>query len=336
MKTVATNRKLRELITGIDSGSLIPRPDFQRRLVWTNKEKVAFIETVLNRYPFPEIYVAAGEVDEDTGLATEYLVDGQQRITTLYQYFKGMDSIKLPRRMSKYAELISEDKREFLQYDVVVRDLGDLDIATIKKIFQQINLTSYSLNAMEIDNSRFAGEFKMFGEEIAQMEFFESRGFFTANDVRRMQDLRYCLILVSTMMSSYFNQSSKIENFLETYNDSFPDSKEIKERVVQLMEFVEACDFDPKSRVWNKADLFTLFIEMDKTYYSKDVEPDTNTLSAALKEFYSSVEDRENADALLPDIEKYFNAAIQGSNSRSRRIERGEILRTIIAPKTMS
>ncbi|XDF80106.1 DUF262 domain-containing protein [Aliivibrio fischeri] len=161
MKTVATNKKLRELIVGLDNGSLIARPDFQRRLVWTNKEKVAFIDTVLQGYPFPEIYLAAGDVDATTGIATEYLVDGQQRITTLHHYFKESDEIELLDNMPKYSELSDEAKKAFLQYDVVARDLGDLPIEDIKDIFQKINATSYSLNAMEIDNARFGGHLKL-------------------------------------------------------------------------------------------------------------------------------------------------------------------------------
>ena len=46
MKTTATNRKVRELLTQLREGILIPRPDFQRRLVWNNKDKSAFLGTV--------------------------------------------------------------------------------------------------------------------------------------------------------------------------------------------------------------------------------------------------------------------------------------------------
>ena len=71
MKTSATNRKLRLLLTGIQNGTLLPRPEFQRRLVWSNKHKLAFLKTVLEDYPFPEIYIAAGDVNSETGEGTE-------------------------------------------------------------------------------------------------------------------------------------------------------------------------------------------------------------------------------------------------------------------------
>lgn len=330
MKTVATNKKLRELIVGIDNGSLIARPDFQRRLVWSNKEKVSFIETVLMGYPFPEIYLAAGDVDATTGIATEYLVDGQQRITTLHHYFKENGEIELPDDMLKYSDLAENDKKKFLQYDVVARDLGDLPIEDIKEIFQKINATSYSLNAMEIDNARFDGVFKVFGEEIAESDFFNKINFFTTNDIRRMQDLRYCLTLIATMLSGYFNASSKLEQFLSTYNDSFDKADVVTERIKKIFDFIESCGFEPKSRVWNKADFFTLFIELDKVYFSKGLTPDLPSVSENLKAFYQSLEGKASAEQLNDEQAKYHNAAIQGSGSRSRRIERAEVIRKII------
>src|SRR3712207_5743041 len=114
MKTSATNRKIRSLIVSIRDETLIPRPDFQRRLVWTNKDKTRFLDTVLRNFPFPEIYVAAGAVDVDTGQGTELLVDGQQRITTLYQYFTGADTLRLGRDVKPYTELTPEEKARFL------------------------------------------------------------------------------------------------------------------------------------------------------------------------------------------------------------------------------
>src|SRR4051812_8209 len=159
MKTTATNRKIRELLTRLREGKLIPRPDFQRRLVWSNKDKSNFIETVLLNYPFPEVYVAADEVDLETGEGKELLVDGQQRLTTLRQYFTASPDLVLYGGIKPYADLTKDQKEAFLQYDVVVRDLGLVEIDVLRAVFRRINATRYALNAMEIHNSRFEGEF---------------------------------------------------------------------------------------------------------------------------------------------------------------------------------
>ena len=160
MKTVATNIKLRVLLTDIRDKKLIPRPEFQRRLVWADKHKNSFIQTVLMGYPFPEIYVAAGEVNLETGEGTQMLVDGQQRISTLNDYFIGSPDIKLSREITPYSSLSKEQKSNFLEYDVVTRDLGSIPIDSIKQVFERINSTRYALNAMEIHNARYDGELK--------------------------------------------------------------------------------------------------------------------------------------------------------------------------------
>jgi hypothetical protein len=87
-------------------------------------------------------------VNADTGEGVEMLVDGQQRITTLNQYFSGSHDLRLPPDMRPYAKLGRQEKIDFLKYEVVVHDLGKKSIQEIKEAFQRINSTKYYLNAM--------------------------------------------------------------------------------------------------------------------------------------------------------------------------------------------
>ena len=212
MRASTSIRRIHTLLENLRSGTLIPNPEFQRRLVWSNKHKSDFIETVLLGYPFPEIYVATGEVDLVTGVGTEMLVDGQQRLTTLKQYFYASPDLKLSSGITPYSELREQEKRDFLDYQVVVRDLGQISIIEIKEIFQRINSTNYSLNAMEVHNARFDGEIKLFAEKLAQDPFFENRRIFRASEIRRMSDTSFTLSVIITVMSSYFNRDSDLRN----------------------------------------------------------------------------------------------------------------------------
>ena len=159
-------------------------------------------------YPFPEIYIAAGEVNTDTGEGTEMLVDGQQRVTTLQQYFQGSSDLKLSRgHTSPYSELGKKEQTNFLEYEVVVRDLGNISITQIKQIFQRINSTNYALNAMEIHNAIFDGEMKKFAEELAEDNFFDKHRVFRTHEIRRMNDTSFALSLIITVMSTYFHRT---------------------------------------------------------------------------------------------------------------------------------
>lgn len=330
MKTSATNRKLRLLLTGIQNKVLLPRPEFQRRLVWSNKHKLAFLKTVIEGYPFPEIYIAAGEVDSDTGEGNEMLVDGQQRISTLYQYFKSSPDLKLDREIVPYRELTEDQKLVFLEYEVVVRDLGKLPIPEILEIFRRINSTNYALNAMEIHNARFDGEFKQFGEDLAAHPFFEEARFFRTQEIKRMSDTRFCLILVSTLISGYSNRDDALEKYLENYNEEFEQKENLRAEFNTVADFIARCDFDTKSRAWKKADLFTLFVEIHRAIFKRKIILHPATAATALKAFYAEVDGimDSNDTSNYPGI--YYKAALQASNDRGSRVKRGELIQTIL------
>jgi hypothetical protein len=329
MKTSATNRRLRTLLTGIKGGSLIPRPEFQRRLVWANKHKLEFVRTVLMEYPFPEIYIAAGEVDPDTGEGTEMLVDGQQRMTALYQYFSGSQDLRLG-DVKAYADLTDEEKLAFLEYEVVVRDLGKKSIEEIKSVFTRINSTRYALNAMEIQNARYDGAFKQFGESLLEHAFFETHQIFTTADMRRMGDLLFCLTVVATINSAYFNRDDDIEEFLRKYNDEFPLAEDTQQRLNRVFEFISECRLPPNCRAWKKADALTLIVELDRalTRSGCDLAPDA--VGSRLADFYVAVENAASGTGEDRRAERYYKAALQASNDRSSRITRGQVLAEII------
>jgi Protein of unknown function DUF262 len=327
MKTSATNRKIRVLLSAIKAATLVPRPEFQRRLVWSSKHKAAFIETVLLGYPFPEIYIAAGEVDPNSGEGIEMLVDGQQRITTLHQYFSGSGDLRLGPNLRPYAALSNDEKIAFLEYEVVVRDLGKKSIDEIRQVFQRINSTKYSLNAMEIHNARFDGEFKKFGETLAQHRFFENNHVFRTNEIRRMNDIGFCLIFVITIMSTYFNRDGELEVYLEKYNDEFEAAEELSGQIDKVCTFLDKCGLESNSRAWKKADLLTLLVETHRSLLRGGMNLDPTEIGARLRDFYSRVDGAAEEVEEVRDVAEYHRAAIQATNDRSSRITRGRIWR---------
>jgi len=63
---IATNSKVINLFNMMKEGSLILKPSFQRNLVWNDKHKENFIDTILKGFPFPEVYFADGKLDLET------------------------------------------------------------------------------------------------------------------------------------------------------------------------------------------------------------------------------------------------------------------------------
>lgn len=329
MNTTATNQKIRVLLNSLKNGILDPRPEFQRKLIWNTKDKQEFIKTVLMQYPFPEIYIASGTVDPDTGIAKELLVDGQQRLTTLYQYFIGSKDLILG-DITPYQELSKEDKIKFLEYEVVIRDLGLKTTEEIKEVFRRINSTKYGLTAMEIHNARYDGQFKKFGEELSTHQFFENHKVFRINEVRRMSDIVFVLNLTITCMTTYFNRDDEIENFLQKYNDEFPLFDEMLGRFNAVFSFIDSLNLDVKSRAWKKAELYTLIIETYNAIFKSDLQLDAKTTASSLRDFYELVNNAASMERAASQVEEYYKATLQATNDRSNRIRRGNIIAALL------
>jgi hypothetical protein len=327
MKTAPTNKKVRELISLVKEEKLIPRPEFQRRLVWSRDDKNHFLDSVLRGYPFPEIYFADGDVNLETGEGTQLLVDGLQRVSTLIQYFDGDPDLKLT-TVTSYRELGEQQKRAFLQYDVAVRDLGSLSRDEIIEIFRRLNATKYSLLDIEVNNAVYAGKLKTFCDEFAQSAFFENHKVFNALDYKRMGDLRFALSIVATMLQSYFNRDDAFEELLSRYNDDFPEADQIRERISKTIDLIEECGFDPKSRAWKKADLFTLFTELDRALLFGEIQMQPHEIVEACETFYQNVERSNLGESTIHGI--YYKAALQASNDRINRLRRGVIVSGVI------
>ncbi len=326
MKTSPTSLKIRQVIRGLKDGTLVPRPEFQRRIVWTTEDKVRFVDTLLNSYPFPEIYVANGIVNTETGEGTQLIVDGQQRVTTIVQYFDG--TLSLPQTVRPYSLLTKEEKDEFLNYDVAVRDLGSISPEDIIEVFKRINATKYSLNEIEINNAIYTGELMRLAEGLTSHPFFEDHRVFTPTDLKRMGDTRFVLQVIITMMSGYFNRDDNFEEFLGAYNDSFEARDEIVTRLSHVFSFIEECGFPAKGRIWKKSDFFSAVIEIDRAFSDKvDLQP--SKVLETLQSFYRKV-DEEGMESPDPAVSTYYKAAVQASNDKGNRIRRGEIIHDLL------
>lgn len=334
MKTAPESRKITQILKSLREGSLQPTPDFQRRAVWTSKDKIAFIETILLGYPFPEIYVASGDVDTKTGEAIELLVDGQQRVRTIDEYFRGVKPFARTQQITRYSALDEDQKKAFLNYDVSVRNLGIIDIDDIRSVFQRMNATSYDLNDMERFNAAYLGEYKQFCERLAQDEFFIEHRVFSALDIRRMKDVSFVASLTAAMMSDYFHRDDELEEYLERYNEEFDKADSLEARYRSVFDAMDQMHFERDSRAWKKADFYSLFIELDRAINRESLQLDPAEVGARLSAFFQEVDKLRDAETVPEGIlGEYFKATLQSTNDRTSRVRRGRAIRSVIIPE---
>jgi hypothetical protein len=334
----ASNRRIGELINDIEEGRLNIRPAFQRRLVWTNTNKEQFIDTVLQGYPFPEIFVGNGELDINTSKRTNWLVDGQQRISTLRDYFKGTKEI-LCKTIPAFSTLSPEEKTRFLDYVVAVRDLGTIGEAKIKEIFKRINSTDYALKSMEKLNAMFSGAYNQYCEQLSRHEFFARHNTFSQGNIKRMYDVTFCVILVTTLQAGYYRRDEKNREYLERYNDDFPHGREIDAALEVIFAFIDTCAFRSDSRAWKQTDLFTLLVELHSLLIISKLQLDPIAVGARLGSFFDRIDELYSGEAELDPEDtdhlfRYLKASTKATNDKYARTQRAEIVSSLILDVT--
>lgn len=325
---IATNRKLLDIFNMMKNGSLVLKPKFQRNLVWNDKHKENFIETILFKLPFPEIYLADGEIDLESQSSTTLVVDGQQRLSTIYQYITGSKDFDI-KRITKFSELDGDDKKDFYNYKITVRDLGKIDDNATKEIFKRINSVQYALNAIEIQNALYEGEFISTAKEIAQKDKVVSNLFdvFSETEFTRMKDIEFIALVMSTIEENgYFGGNSLVEDYVKEYDSLYPNKREMKRNIRQVFKLISDCQLELDSIWFRKSSFFTLVVELLKYRKIRGFVPDSSTTSVMLKRFEKRVYRAKTSDITKNRFAEYYYYTFQGTNGKTGRNIRGKLL----------
>ncbi|MGK7955833.1 MAG: DUF262 domain-containing protein [Crocosphaera sp.] len=319
IKSSVTNPTIADIYQNIESGKLILRPDFQRKFVWTHDHQEEFIDTILKGYPFPEIYVCKGEVDTKKMRTTEWVIDGQQRLTTIKKYIDGKQDKPL-KKVKKFEELIDEERSDFLSYQVVVRDIGKVNESDIKEVFRRINLTKFKLEDIEIHNAVYDGEFIQAGKDILNNIDLSYFPVFRESEFTRMADLYFILLVMSTLEEGgYFPQDKEIEPYIVKFNDEYPNKTHTKALLIKTFAIIKDFNLADDSIWYRKSNFFTMVVEIAK-------------IGANIcKHFVSKLETLEQniMDNKHKDNEfgEYYRCMCSGTNHRKARVVRGDIFK---------
>lgn len=321
-------KKISEIYRRVKDKSLILQPEFQRKFVWTSEHKEEFIDTILNGYPFPEIYIAQKGIDMEIILTSEVIVDGQQRLSTIIEYIDEEDGSKtFGKKVPKYKAIDEDDRKDFLNYNVVFRDIGDIDSETIREIFRRINLTKFSLEQIEIQQALYDGEFISSGKEILDRIEEDEFPIFSESELSRMADLHYILLLMSTYINEgYFALDAEVENSIIKYNDHFERSEEISNLFVENFIFINKMRL-PSDSIWfRKSNFFTLFIEclniLDET--------NMDVIKEKLIDFESQIVANKYGAKDENDFSLYYSCMYSGTNNRTSRVTRGDLFKKYV------
>lgn len=326
MRPSVTNPTIAEIYQKIKDGKLDLSPSFQRRFVWTQSHQEQFIDTILKGFPFPEIYVCQGETDFEKIITKQKVIDGQQRLTTIMNYIDSKFE-KNTSVVSNYKDLTEKERKSFLEYQVVVRDLGYIEDDSVKEVFRRINLTKFKLEDVEIHNAIYDGKFIELAKELSQNIDLSKYNVFYDSQIVRMVDIHFFLSVLATLeRDGYFSLDSEIEKCVVEFNEEFSNYQIRKDQVMSSFNILEGLNLPDDSMWFRKSNFYTLIVEL-----SKCEEIDTKNLRENLLSFEENV--LSNKNNKNNDYGLYYSYMYSGTNNRSSRIKRGEFFNNYIISK---
>ena len=246
-----------------DKGELQMKPPFQRNPVWTEPQKRYLIDSVLNGYPIPEIYMQ--DFVDETGQEKHIIIDGQQRIRSCMEFIEGdfaLDPEESPAWANmKFDDLSPDDKKKTYGYIFMVRVLPDMPDEEIRGIFQRLNKNVVALNAQELRQATYWGPFIKTMQEIANYNYWSSSGIFTPSNIRRMLDIEYISELSIAVLNGHQNKKETLDKYYLEYETEFDSRDELIETFQKVLFEIEQVLPDIKNTRWKKkTDFYSLFI----------------------------------------------------------------------------
>lgn len=202
MITTATNQSISWFYKRNEEKSLTLAPPFQRKPVWTEKQKSLLTDTILRELPIPEIYIQRKTSPDGE---TEYIVvDGQQRIRSILEFINGEFSMTeneaeedLPEWAGcRFDDLSDTLKSAFWDYSLAVRELPNVSDKEVRDIFRSLNVNLVALNKQELRNARYSGPFISMMTKLAENDFWAENKIVTATQIRRMIDIELSFPLI--------------------------------------------------------------------------------------------------------------------------------------------
>lgn len=93
--------------------------------------------------------------------------------------------------VKSFSDLDDEERSNFLEYQIVMRDIGKVDEDIVKEIFRRINLTKFKLDDIEIHNAIYDGKFIQAAKKLSNEIDLSKYNVFDDSEITRMVDVHF-------------------------------------------------------------------------------------------------------------------------------------------------
>lgn len=334
VKTQNIEYDLETMVKKIEKGIIKLNPEYQRNHRWSNETSSKLIESLILNIPIPIIYISQdmGVDDDDIeGIARYSVIDGQQRLTSIYKFFKGEYALEGLETLDGINGLFYKDLPPFLIRRLEERTIKSLRIdstvdAQVKyDIFERLNSGSVKLEPQELRNATCRGEFKNLIKELSINEKFRkiSQLVPESTRVKKMEDQELVLRLFAFAHNDGYKDYSggvksflteKMKNFNELESNEIEKLKENFLKTINLIydKFGEI----PFAKYRQKDDTYQLMSKFNVSVFDSIVVP-----------FYKLVVENKGLDINYSDFKILFKddeffSAVEGSTNDVKKLQR--------------
>ena len=140
---------------------------------------------------------------------------------------------------------------------------------------------------------------------------------FTAFEFDRKVPLMFTLNVICTYLTGYYNRNDRVRKYLDEKSERFVEKDEVIEVLNRSADFISSLNLPSKSIWWNKANYFTMAVEISRDEDLLIIDP-AEALSR-LQVFEASVPD------------DFALAAREAVNNKAQRELRGTTFRSVIS-----
>lgn len=353
MTTSLNSKPISEIHEQYTLNNVDLQPRYQRRLVWPFQNKVYLIDSILQGLPLPKFFLRM-RIDSLTGKTLYEMVDGQQRLATIFEFIRGMTSDNKPFVLSRkshpkqdsflseleghtFSTLPQELQQRFWLYKLSMEELTSATEEEIKDMFVRLNLSNVKLNSQELRNATFQGDFKkmVYGlaEEFAD-EYYLKYKILSVSNIKRMLDAEFTSELVAAMMRGITNKKDRLDEIYNDYDQMDQDEVARTEKafraIFQLVESIMGDDLFA-TRFKNKTDFYSLFYMLYSIVYKQKLKID-GSVHSKIRSVLVELSVEATDTASNPQVLKYFVSAVNSGDSEANRTYRHQYLLELIKP----
>jgi hypothetical protein len=321
MKRQPTPQHLTWFLDMYRNNQLDLNPPYQRKSVWTPRDRKFFLDTIFRNYPAPPIFVHR-EIN-DQGFTTFNVVDGKQRLETIILFAENKITISKTfgdenLNGKKFKDLTTEYKRKFWDYILVVDFIESIEGTNIDEVFDRVNRNSKNLQPQELRHARFDGWFITEAENESEEPFWWEIKVSTKAKDKRMRNVQFIseLLLIilennivgfnqdylDEMYAKYDVPEDTIENFDQ---DSYLLKKNKVKDIIKEMNHINQC-IDRYSKTANNLYSLWALIALNESQIN-----DVNIFAQKYSEFMEGVQllvDAQTPEEAVPTqgIEQQF------------------------------